>query len=507
MRSNRRIASYETIATTQKTDKKTSQYPEIIKSSLLSAHLIYEIRPTQLMSTTCPSSQLYVLPYLADSARLFSSIADQEWAVFLDSGSAEKRQGRYDIFATQPICTLLTQGKQTVITKAGKSSTSDIDPFSLVKQQLPRQQSFPGVPFNGGAIGYFGYDLGRTLETIPKIAQDAEHTSDMAVGIYQWAVVVDHQQEQSYLVGKADSAEHWQGLIEQFSKYPEELVIEEFQVIGEIQSNMTKESYQAAFAKIKHYLKEGDCYQVNLAQRFVASCQGNPWAAYCQLRQINSAPFSGYLNVPGVQVLSSSPERFLKVSAGKVETKPIKGTRPRKESVLANQQQIDDLQASKKDRAENVMIVDLLRNDISKNCLPGSVKVPKLFAVESYATVHHLVSTVLGHLAADSHALDLLRSCFPGGSITGAPKIRAMEIIEELEPHRRGIYCGSIAYIGFDSNMDSNITIRTLVHSENSIRFWAGGGIVNDSEVDAEYQESFDKAAVILHLLQQMQAP
>ncbi|MBT3813137.1 MAG: aminodeoxychorismate synthase component I [Gammaproteobacteria bacterium] len=459
------------------------------------------------MPTTCSSSTLYSLPYLADSARLFSSIADQEWAVFLDSGTAEKRQGCFDIFASQPVCTLITQGKQTRVITAHSDNISEHDPFTLVKQQLTFQQSFPEVPFNGGAIGYFGYDLGRNLETLPEIAQDAEHTPDMAVGIYQWAVVVDHQQEQSYLVGRAESTEHWQKLIKQFSQYPEELVREEFQVTGNIQSNMSKESYNQAFAKIKHYLKEGDCYQVNLAQRFVATCRGNPWTAYCQLRQINSAPFSGYLNVPGVQVLSSSPERFLKVSADKVETKPIKGTRPRKDSDLANQQQINDLQTSKKDRAENVMIVDLLRNDISKNCLPGSVKVPKLFAVESYATVHHLVSTVSGHLAADSHALDLLRSCFPGGSITGAPKIRAMEIIEELEPHRRGIYCGSIAYIGFDGNMDSNITIRTLVHSDQSIRFWAGGGIVNDSEAEAEYQESFDKAAVILHLLQQLQVP
>ena len=457
------------------------------------------------MSTPGSSSQLYALPYLADSARLFSGIANQPWAVFLDSGTAEKRQGRYDIFSTQPICTLLTEGKQTRITQGGKESISQLDPFTLVKQQLALQPAFPEVPFNGGAIGYFAYDLGRRLETLPEIAQDAEHIPDMAVGIYQWAVVVDHLQECSYLVGKADSPVHWQALIAQFSQYPEQQPISDFKVTGDIQSNMSRERYSEAFAKIKNYLKEGDCYQVNLAQRFVAECQGDPWVAYCQLRQVNSAPFSGYLNIPGVQVLSSSPERFLKVSAGRVETKPIKGTRPRKQSALADQQQIDDLKGSHKDRAENVMIVDLLRNDISKNCLPGSVKVPKIFDVESYATVHHLVSTVSGQLAEGSHALDLLRSCFPGGSITGAPKIRAMEIIEELEPHRRGIYCGSIAYIGFDGNMDSNITIRTLVHSEHSIRFWAGGGIVNDSEAAAEYQESFDKAAVILHLLQQMQ--
>ncbi|GFO71923.1 para-aminobenzoate synthetase component I [Bathymodiolus japonicus methanotrophic gill symbiont] len=457
------------------------------------------------MSNPCSSSQLHALPYLADSARLFSSIADQPWAVFLDSGSAAKRQGRYDILATQPVCTLLTEGKQTRITQAGKTSISQLDPFTLVKQQLAQKPDFPEVPFNGGAIGYFAYDLGRQLEILPEIAQDAEYIPDMAAGIYQWAVVIDHLLERSYLVGKADNPAHWHALIAQFSEYPEQRQVNDFKVTGDIQSNMSKVLYNQAFAKIKNYLKEGDCYQVNLAQRFVAECQGDPWAAYCQLRQVNSAPFSGYLNVPGVQVLSSSPERFLKVSAGRVETKPIKGTRPRKASALADQQQIDDLKSSHKDRAENVMIVDLLRNDISKNCLPGSVKVPKIFAIESYATVHHLVSTVSGQLAEGSHALDLLRSCFPGGSITGAPKIRAMEIIEELEPHRRGIYCGSIAYIGFNGNMDSNITIRTLVHSEHSIRFWAGGGIVNDSEAAAEYQESFDKAAVILHLLQQMQ--
>ncbi|NOQ14898.1 MAG: aminodeoxychorismate synthase component I [Methyloprofundus sp.] len=452
------------------------------------------------------TQQLYLLPYLSDSARLFSGIASQPWAVFLDSGLAEKRQGRYDIFASEPVCTLLTHGKQTTVSRGDDEFVSEQDPFTLVKQQLPVQPAFAEVPFNGGAIGYFAYDLGRNLESLPEIAEDAEHIPDMAVGIYQWAVIVDHEEEKSYLVGDANSSEHWQTLIQQFSQYPAQQSEACFQVTSEVHSNMTEDSYAQAFAKIKNYLKEGDCYQVNLAQRFVASCQGNPWLAYCQLRQINSAPFSGYLNVSGVQVLSSSPERFLKVSNGMVETKPIKGTRPRKADELANQQQINELQKSHKDRAENVMIVDLLRNDISKNCVPGSVKVPKLFDVESYATVHHLVSTVTGQLVEGSHALDLLRSCFPGGSITGAPKIRAMEIIEELEPHRRGIYCGSIAYIGFDGNMDSNITIRTLVHSDNSIRFWAGGGIVNDSLREAEYQECFDKAAAMMSLLQQMRS-
>jgi para-aminobenzoate synthetase component 1 len=208
--------------------------------------------------------------------------------------------------------------------------------------------------------------------------------------------------------------------------------------------------------------------------------------------------------LPDLQILSSSPERFLKLSKGLVETKPIKGTRPRKQDEIEDRLQIKSLENSNKDKAENLMIVDLLRNDISKTCKKGSIKVPVIFNIESYATVHHLVSTVTGLLADDQHALDLLKSCFPGGSITGAPKIRAMEIIEELEPNRRGVYCGAIGYIGFNGNMDTNIAIRTLVHSNNTIRFWAGGGIVYDSVVDDEYQESFDKASAMLALLNQL---
>ena len=201
--------------------------------------------------------------------------------------------------------------------------------------------------------------------------------------------------------------------------------------------------------------------------------------------------------------MSSSPERFLKLTQGLVETKPIKGTRARKKNSTEDQAQITSLENSPKDKAENLMIVDLLRNDISKTCKKGSIKVPVIFNVESYATVHHLVSTVTGILADQQHALDLLKSCFPGGSITGAPKVRAMEIIEELEPNRRGVYCGAIGYIGFNGNMDCNIAIRTLVHSNKTIRFWAGGGIVNDSKVEEEYQESFDKARAMLELLEQ----
>lgn len=452
------------------------------------------------MSST---KQLIVqLPYFSDSSALFSSIAGEPWSVFLDSGFPYSNQGRYDIIAAEPLCTLVTHGDITEVTRNGLTIKSSADPFDLVKQQLVADlNNNDDLPFNGGAIGYFSYDLARRLETLPVIAEDAEHTAEMAVGIYNWALIVDHQQKISYLIGHDCEEQKWQALIAQFSQLPEQQEHNAFKVVSTIDSNMDKAFYRQAFDRIKQYLKEGDCYQVNLAQRFAARCEGDPWTAYQTLRKLNAAPFSCYLNLPEVQILSSSPERFLKLTKGIVETKPIKGTRPRKQDDAEDQQQIRSLESSNKDRAENLMIVDLLRNDISKTCKKGSVKVPVIFNVESYATVHHLVSTVTGILAEGQHALDLLKSCFPGGSITGAPKIRAMEIIEELEPNRRGVYCGAIGYIGFNGNMDTNIAIRTLVHSKNTIRFWAGGGIVNDSVMEEEYQESFDKAAAMLDLL------
>ncbi len=452
-----------------------------------------------------PKQLITPLPYFANSAELFSVIAEKPWSVFLDSGYPYSNQGRYDIIATDPVCTLLTHGNVTKIIRDGSTITSTANPFDLVKQQLMpdcTEKAFD-LPFNGGAIGYFSYDLARRLEKLPTIAEDAEHIAEMAVGIYAWAVIVDHHQHKTHLIGQDIDSQTWQGLVDQFSRVPAQRVADDFKVVGEIVCNMDKSSYTAAYNRIKSYLKEGDCYQVNLSQRFAAACQGNPWTAYQRLRSINSAPFSCYLNLPEVQILSSSPECFLKVTDGIVETKPIKGTRPRKQDTAEDNIQIKELTYSHKDKAENLMIVDLLRNDISKTCKKGSVKVPKLFAVESYATVHHLVSTITGVLADGQHALDLLKSCFPGGSITGAPKIRAMEVIEELEPNRRGIYCGAIGYIGFNGNMDSNIAIRTLVHSGDTIRFWAGGGIVNDSVLEEEYQECFDKAAAMLNLLQQ----
>ena len=443
------------------------------------------------------------LPYFSDSAQLFSPYAHKPWAILLDSTYPISGQGRFDIMAFDPECTLACLGGLTTITTADAQIISEEDPFLLLKQHLGvKRPSIAGLPFNGGAMGYFAYDLARRIEKLPVIAEAAEELPDMAVGLYRWAVIVDHLKQQSWLVGYDLEEDQIAELVEQFSQLHTTTSTMDFRVLEAPTSNMTREVYAEAFAKVKRYLMEGDCYQINLTQRFVSPCEGDPWSAYQALRRINAAPFSAYLNLPQVQVLSSSPERFLQVTNGHIETKPIKGTRPRKHDPKQDLQQIALLASSEKDRAENLMIVDLLRNDIGKCCRKGTVTVPKLFAIESYATVHHLVSTVCGELADNQHALDLLRSCFPGGSITGAPKVRAMQIIEELEPHRRGIYCGAIGYIGYDGNMDTNIVIRTLVHNQGNIRFWVGGGIVNDSVEAEEYQECFDKAAALLKLLQ-----
>ena len=443
------------------------------------------------------------LPYREDSAELFAQWAREPWAVFLDSSHPHGRQGRYDIFAANPVKTLVTRDAMTEIRDSGGVRLSLEDPFHLLKEALgvPRDP-VEGIPFTGGAIGYFAYDLARRLERLPLLTEDQEHIPDMAVGIYNWACVVDHRNRKSWLVGQPtpEVAAHWPQLLKQLTN-PEPVYPGTFYLFSDIKSNLTWDVYSRAFTRIQHYIREGDCYQVNFAQRFSAAAQGDPWGVYVSLRQYNPAPFAGFMNFPQGSVLSSSPERFLQVRGGRVETKPIKGTRPRSLNPELDLYQIEALSESIKDRAENVMIVDLLRNDLSKTCKLGSVKVPKLFEVESYATVHHLVSTVVGELEEDKHALDLLRGCFPGGSITGAPKIRAMEIIEELEPVRRGIYCGSLGYVGYDGAMDTNIAIRTLVFSDNTIRFWAGGGIVADSDVKREYQESFDKAAALIHVL------
>jgi para-aminobenzoate synthetase component 1 len=266
---------------------------------------------------------------------------------------------------------------------------------------------------------------------------------------------------------------------------------------------MSARQYQRAVEAIQRYILAGDCYQVNLAQRFSSRFDGDPWDAYRMLRPLAAAHFAGYMECSNkTRLLCLSPERFLKLAGQRVEARPIKGTRPRHEDALADKASADELRQSAKDRAENLMIVDLLRNDMGRNCKPGSIQVDRLFELESYPTVHHLVSTISGELRDGRNAGDLLRDCFPGGSITGAPKRRAMEIIEELEPDPRQAYCGSMLYISADGRMDSNIAIRSLLCEEDRISCWGGGGIVADSEWESEYQETWDKVGRFIKALE-----
>lgn len=469
---------------------------------------------------------IHQLAYHHDSSLLFERIAHQPWAMLLDSGQMldantgkpGSQYGRYDIMVAEPFITLVTKGESTEIKQQNQVTNSSENPFDLLKQLLgqfstpPSNFSFTGgaFPFAGGALGYFSYDLGRRLETLPQLAQDDVQLPEMMMGIYDWAIVVDHREKTCHLVSYgfyASTQSNWDNLCKRFElSYQTQVNEDPFLVTSPVQFNLPESAYKRAFAKIKTYISAGDCYQVNLAQRFCAKVQGDAWEMYKQLRQTSPAPFMAYMQLPlsnreQFQVLSNSPERFIQVSGQHVETRPIKGTRPRSNNAEQDLAYSNELLNSTKDKAENVMIVDLLRNDLSKSCEVGSVRVNKLFQLQSFANVHHLVSIVVGKLKAGKTATDVLRDSFPGGSITGAPKLRAMQIIEELEPHRRGVYCGAIGYIGFDGNMDTNIAIRTATISKKMLSFYAGGGIVADSDASKEYSETLDKASNLITVM------
>lgn len=455
----------------------------------------------------------------------FAPLSHAPWSILLESGSADHIDSRFHIIVAEPIATLVTEDTQTTINQASGQTVTHDDAFTVLQTlnqqligELPSQPLDIELPFIAGALGYFGYDLGRNIENIGNTANNDLHFPDMAVGLYDWAIVVDIQSQQAWQIQFSDNAEQaWQqrhdwlvargvgqavvGQVVVEQEIAEQTSTSAFELQSSWQSNMSEQAYHQKFAQIQAYLRSGDCYQINLAQRFNNQYQGDEWQAYCTLSQHNKAPFSAFMRLEKQAVLSISPERFIQVKDGDIETKPIKGTRPRNQDPQLDLANAKALKVAEKDRAENVMIVDLLRNDIGKIAVPGSVSVPKLFDIESFPAVHHLVSTITGKLPVDKQPSELLRACFPGGSITGAPKVRAMQIIEELEPHRRSLYCGSIGYISAHGHMDTSITIRTLLCDRGEIYCWAGGGIVADSVVEEEYQETFDKLGKILPIL------
>ncbi len=362
-------------------------------------------------------------------------------------------------------------------------------------------------PFQGGALGYIGYEFGSVLEAVPRLSEGGD-IPQLRLGFYDVVVAIDHVMDRAWLMStgwpeqdvakravRAERrADEFAGWLDGSDRAP----LARRKAVDRPMAwrcDVDRAGYEAAVGRVRELILDGDIFQANIAQRFRAACPAafDPLGFYERLRATNAAPFAAFLDFGDLAVASSSPERFLKVKGIEVETRPIKGTAPRSGDPAEDAGALLALMASDKDRAENVMIVDLLRNDLSRVCSPHTVEVPVLCGPESYASVHHLVSVVRGELAPGKDALDLLAAAFPGGSVTGAPKVRAMEIIAEIEQAPRGIYCGAIGYIGFDGAMDTNIAIRTVTFRDGEASVHAGGGITLLSDPGAEYDETLAK--------------
>jgi para-aminobenzoate synthetase component 1 len=391
--------------------------------------------------------------------------------------------------------------------------------------------SVPGLPpFQGGAAGVLGYELGRALETLPRPAYDEFQTPVLALGWYDVVLAWDHASDSAWIISQGlPEVEHATrgrravARLKAFRQYLAGQAIRpgsEPQLIGKLSadelapqypvpgpvgltSNFSRAQYLHAVERAIRYVIEGDVFQVNIAQRLLVPTQCDSVELHCRLRKRNPAPMAGYFDLGALQVVSASPERFLKVEDRQVETRPIKGTRPRTGEAETDRRTEAELLKSEKDRAENVMIVDLLRNDLSRVCEPDSVHVPQLCELERYPYVAHLVSAVAGRLRETAHAVDLVCAAFPGGSVTGAPKVRAMEIIAELEPTARGPYCGSLGYFGLDGSMDLSILIRTIIAGRGWWQIPVGGGIVAQSDPQLEYDETWHKAEGMLRAIGQ----
>lgn len=459
------------------------------------------------------------LPPEIDALRVFDALAELSHCVFLDSARQLPTLGRYSFVAADPFVVLSGAGQDQL----GSLATQ------LSKYAVTNVPNLP--PLQGGAIGCFAYDLAHSLERLPKNRFDEFAAPQLWFGLYDTVFAFDHAAQRGWLISqgfpatderarriRAERRAAWfldmvhqntsaqaQGAwsppfdddLRQTGLAPQY----ETRYAG-VLSNFREADYRSAVASAVDYIRAGDIFQVNLSQRLMKRATASSPKLYRRLRDCNPAPFACYLDVGEQQIISASPERFLQVRDRHVETRPIKGTRPRLRTAEANLFAGAELVASEKDLAENVMIVDLMRNDLSRSCLDDSVHVPQLCELEIYEHVQHLVSVVCGVLRDDVTNIDLVQRAFPGGSITGAPKVRAMEIIAELEPTARNFYCGSLGYLGFDGSVDLNILIRTITASHGWWRFPVGGGIVVDSDPDAELEETWTKAQGIIQAVE-----
>jgi len=465
------------------------------------------------------------------ASELFELIKDRPYSFFLDSGMDTQRLGRYSFLGSEPFLVMNSRGSEITLVRGREHEMQHGNPFDAMGKLLEiyKLDHCPApVPFLGGAVGYFSYDLCHFIEHLPSTAIDDLKLPESYFAFYDTVVAFDHLEGRAYLVAtgfpeteekqrlsrarmRLEAIKAWLYATSpsQETSLPrrERLGEGEFQPIQEnrkvlLKSNFTPEEYIKAVDRVREYIAAGDVFQVNLSQRFEADLKITPYELYKRLRMVNPAPFASYLNFQGVTIVSASPERFLKVHGDLVETRPIKGTRPRGREPVEDERLAQELTHSTKDRAENVMIVDLERNDLGRVCRYGTVKVTELAILETFPTIFHLTSTVVGRLRRGKSNIDLLKATFPGGSITGAPKVRAMEIIDELEPTKRSVYTGSIGYISFNEDMDINIVIRTFLIKEGKAYFQVGGGIIYDSDSEAEYMETLDKAKALIQALQ-----
>lgn len=439
--------------------------------------------------------------YQQNACQLFQGFAYKPYALLLDSGNPSEQQGRFDIFSAWPSKTLSINTKHATFNNANKTQTLSLKDAWALLENSKQQTKDEHAPFQSGWMGMASYELGYKLSPTTGQGQSPMLPGFWA-GFYEWAVVQDHKLKQSFLFTPENFCPKQKQQILKLleAQNPQN----QFALQQGFSNNMSFSHYQKQFTKIQNYLKQGDCYQVNFAQRFSANYKGDGFVAYQKLRQQVPSPYMAFINLGDKKILSISPECFLKACDNKIQSWPIKGTAARSNNIAADKKAAQDLLASSKNRAENLMIVDLIRNDLGQFAKAGSVKVPKLFELQSYNNVHHLVSTVSATLKPKHSIWQAFLGSFPGGSITGAPKIRASQIINELEPCNREIYCGSVFYASSCGQFDSNIAIRTLLLDEQTetAYAWAGGGIVVDSTCEDEYQECFNKIERLLKALE-----
>ncbi|MEE8636980.1 MAG: aminodeoxychorismate synthase component I [Dehalococcoidia bacterium] len=508
-----------------------------------------------MIRSRCPLVEEVSVPFAAPE--LFDLIKDRPYSFFLDSGLHSKKLGRYSFLGSCPFLVMSSRGSQITLIRGRKREVQYGNPFDAMGRLLEayKLDHCPApVPFVGGAVGYFSYDLCRFIEQLPSTAIDDLGLPECYFGFYGSMIAFDHLKGETYAIAtgfpevderqrlkqarvQLEEMKDWlcavsstQGISDRgkdalagevrvpslsaggggvlpctdpWTAWPHECGFQPGRQHGSVslRSNFSRDEYLKAVDNVREYIAAGDVFQVNLSQRFEASLRVLPFELYKRLRKVNPSPFAGYLNFPAVIIVSASPERFLRVQGDTIETRPVKGTRPRGRDQAEDEALACELVSSIKDRGENVMIVDLERNDLGRVCHYGTVKVTELAILETFPTVFHLTSTVVGKLRRDKNNIDLLKAAFPGGSITGAPKVRAMEIIDELEPTKRSVYTGSLGYLGFNGDLDISIVIRTLLIKEGKAYFQVGGGITYDSDPEAEYMETMDKAKALIEAL------